>query len=157
LLPSNASIDVVSVFVPVAIVVVVVGGKGAIVVIVGTIIVPVVSVDVEPFVGTLPGRASTTVSPEPQADTLLRRKRISGPNVTPAGPESNSPDDDDDDDDDGLSPPPPPPPLPPLPFLLRPKPPLIPNSGNDDTTAAAARGEGDRECIALVYRAPWDG
>jgi hypothetical protein len=44
LLPSTASIDVVSVFVPVAIVVVVVGGEGAIVVIVGTTIVPVVSV-----------------------------------------------------------------------------------------------------------------
>ena len=78
MLPSTAYIDVVSVFVPVAIVVVVVGGEGAIVVIVGTIIVPVVSVDVEPFVGTLPGRVGATVSPEPQADTLLRRKRISG-------------------------------------------------------------------------------
>ena len=30
-----------------------------------------------------PGRAGATVSPEPQANTLLRRKRISGPNVTP--------------------------------------------------------------------------
>jgi hypothetical protein len=79
---------------------------------VGTTIVPVVSVDVKPFVGTLPGQAGGTVSPEPQADTLLRRKRISGPNVTPSGPESNSPDDDD--NDDGLPPPPPPPPLPPL-------------------------------------------
>ncbi len=41
-----------------------------------------------------PGRAGATVSPEPQADTL-RRKRISGSNITPAGPGSNSPDDDD--------------------------------------------------------------
>ena len=43
-----------------------------------------------------PGRVGATVSPEPQADSS--RKRISGPNVTPAGPESNLPDDDDDDD-----------------------------------------------------------
>jgi hypothetical protein len=41
-----------------------------------------------------PVRAGVTVSPEPQADTL-RRKRISGSNITPAGPGSNSPDDDD--------------------------------------------------------------
>ena len=41
-----------------------------------------------------PGRAGATVSPEPQADTL-RRKRISGSNITPAGPGSNSPNDDD--------------------------------------------------------------
>jgi hypothetical protein len=90
----------------------------------------------QPFVGTLPGLAGATVSPEPQADTLLCRKRISGPNVTPAGPGSNSPDDDV--DEDGPPPPlPQPPPLPPLlPFLLRLKPPLIPNSGNNDAAAA---------------------
>ena len=77
-----------------------------------------------------------TVSPEPQADTLLRRKRISGPNVTPAGPGSNSPDDDVDEDGPPLPPPQPLPLPPPLPFLLHPKPPLIPNSGNDDAAAA---------------------
>jgi hypothetical protein len=38
-----------------------------------------------------PGRVGATVSPEPQADSS--RKRISGPNVTPAGPGSNSPND----------------------------------------------------------------
>ncbi len=51
-----------------------------------------------------PGRAGVTVSPEPQADTLLRCKRISGPNVTPARPGSNSPEDDDDNDDDDETP-----------------------------------------------------
>jgi hypothetical protein len=77
-----------------------------------------------------------TVSPEPQADTFLCRKRISGPNVTPRYDDDNDDDDDDnDDDDDG---PPPPPPPPPLLFLLRPKPPPIPNSGNDKAAAAAA-------------------
>ena len=42
-----------------------------------------------------PGRVGATVSPEPQADSSC--KRISGPNVTPAGPESNLPNDDNDD------------------------------------------------------------
>ena len=64
-----------------------------------------------------PGRAGATVSPEPQADTLLRRKRILGPNVMPQY--------DDDDNGQPLIPPLPPPLL----FLLRPKPPPIPNSG----------------------------